>query len=425
MRKMLCLLILALLVSMLSACEMDLKKLPFGLGGDPAAQPEQISSAPTEPTVPVVTGIAPALPPDYTEQVTTPTTAPTAPYIPPEELQWKPFEAYRQVVNRLRNQEGNNWKYCSYVLYDMDDDGHPELITHRGVTAAETYFEVYTMVKDEAVSVGLIPDGLLGGLCTHPGILSIWGKQGMEEITIYTLNGTNLEAEVIYSDYGKEYHSCQPLTQYGLADETGWNWESNPWDNNASLVDQLRAEKNQPQGFASYVIRVGNNERAVHKQPNWVSEFVMYLPVGNYTIVEEAFDGEILWGKLKSGAGWICLDEIMGYRVGYAPVVITESDGSGNYKRYDIHQNGYARGIMVHFREEVVQMSLYYAPGGEAQEEVLQVSGPLKPGSSVAMYVEFPGDMTEYQLWVLEKSGYWRVFHIYISGYDGSIGTYE
>ena len=418
LRKLSCILFLAMLVGLLQGCELD--KLP-GLGGQP-----EVSV--TEPAAPVVT-VPVVVTPEATQQKPVDTAPPDT--IPPDELQWKPFQAYRRVVDRLRAEMGSDWTACSYTLYDIDDDGHPELILHRGTVVADTYFEVYTMVKDDAVSAGLIGDGLLGGLCTHPGLLSIWARQGMEEITVYTLNGTRLEADVIYSDYGKEYHSCQSLTMYGLADETGWNWERNPADNNGALVEQLRkpqtpqTPQTPQQSSSSYVIRVSSDEREVHKQPNWVSEFVQYLPVGNYTIVEEAFDGEILWGKLKSGIGWVCLDEILGYRVGAAPVVITECDGSGNYQRYDVHQGSYTRGITVYFREEVKSLSLCYAPGGTVESEVLQLKGPLKPGSPIAFYVEFPGDLSEYQLWVEDIYGVWHTYHIYISGYDGSVRSYE
>lgn len=415
LRKLSFILILAMLVGLLPGCELKLGELPFELPG----QPETNVSEPAAPvvTVPVV----------VTPETMPPATVATEPTqtIPAEELQWKPFQAYRRVVDRLRAEMGSDWTACSYVLYDINDDGHPELITHRGTITADTYFEVYTMVKDDAVSVGLIGDGLLGGLATHPGLLSIWARQGMEEITIYTLNGTRLEADVIYSDYGKEYHSCQSLTMYGLADETGWNWESNPADNNAALVEQLKSPQTPQQSASSYVIRVAGSEQEVRRQPSWSSEFVQYLPVGNYTIVEESYDGNALWGKLKSGIGWVCLDEILGYRVGDASVVITECDGSGNYQRYDINQGPYTRGITVYFREEVNYLSLCYAPGGTAESEVLQLNGPLKPGSPIAFYVEFPGDLSEYQLWVEDAETGWYTYHIYVSGYDGSIRCYE
>ena len=425
MRKISILLILAVLVSLLTGCELKIPGLPF-LGGE-ETQPEASISEPTEQTMPPMTGISPVPPevPDVTRQVTvatTPPTDPTRPPIPEEELNWKPFQAYRRVVDQLRVAEGSNWSACSYVLYDMDDDGHPELITRRGTTMADTYFEVYTMVGENAVYVGIIGDSLLGGLSTEPGLLSIWGRQGMEEITVYTLQGTTLQAELIYSDYGKEYHDCQELVRYGLTDQAGWNWESNPWDNNAALVEQLRKPKPASTG---YVIRVGNSEQQIHKEANGFSDVVMYLPAGKYTIVEEFFDGYVLWGKLKSGAGWVCLDDILGYAAGYSPIIITEAVGSGNYDRYDIRLNEYSRGILVHFRQTVDNLILCDATGGMVQAELLQLTGPLDPGDHVAFYVDFPGDLSEYQIRVQDSQGHWYAYFVYTSGYDGSIRSYE
>lgn len=62
---------------------------------------------------------------------------------------------------------------------------------------------------------------------------------------------------------------------------------------------------------SSYLISVPDDSTTIYDSPSYNGEQVQNLPLGTYTIVEEQFDDDgNLWGKLKSGIGWICLDEI-------------------------------------------------------------------------------------------------------------------
>ncbi len=62
---------------------------------------------------------------------------------------------------------------------------------------------------------------------------------------------------------------------------------------------------------SSYLISVPDDSTIIYDSPSYNGEQVQNLPLGTYTIVEEQYDDNgNLWGKLKSGIGWICLDEI-------------------------------------------------------------------------------------------------------------------
>ena len=59
----------------------------------------------------------------------------------------------------------------------------------------------------------------------------------------------------------------------------------------------------------SYKVRVTISDLNIRKGPGTNYARTQYIPVGTYTIVEEAEgQGASKWGKLKSGAGWISLD---------------------------------------------------------------------------------------------------------------------
>lgn len=62
-------------------------------------------------------------------------------------------------------------------------------------------------------------------------------------------------------------------------------------------------------GAVPYMVRVSISDLNIRKGPGTNFARTQYIPVGTYTIVEEADgQGASKWGRLKSGAGWISLD---------------------------------------------------------------------------------------------------------------------
>ena len=62
-------------------------------------------------------------------------------------------------------------------------------------------------------------------------------------------------------------------------------------------------------GAVPFMVRVSISDLNIRKGPGTNYARTQYIPVGTYTIVEEADgQGATKWGRLKSGAGWISLD---------------------------------------------------------------------------------------------------------------------
>lgn len=62
-----------------------------------------------------------------------------------------------------------------------------------------------------------------------------------------------------------------------------------------------------------YLFRTGENTYGIYNGPSYESGYVNDLPKGAYTIIEEQFDeNNNRWGKLKSGVGWICVEDANG-----------------------------------------------------------------------------------------------------------------
>ena len=68
-----------------------------------------------------------------------------------------------------------------------------------------------------------------------------------------------------------------------------------------------------PMKETPYKFAAAGDTYGIYKSPSYGSACVSMLPKGTYTIVEEKYDeNNNLWGKLKSGAGWICVAENTG-----------------------------------------------------------------------------------------------------------------
>lgn len=62
-------------------------------------------------------------------------------------------------------------------------------------------------------------------------------------------------------------------------------------------------------GSMPFMVKVAISDLNIRKGPGTNYARTQYIPVGTYTIVEEADgQGASKWGRLKSGAGWISLD---------------------------------------------------------------------------------------------------------------------
>lgn len=144
---------------------------------------------------------------------------------------------------------------------------------------------------------------------------------------------------------------------------------------------------------------------------------------GVYTIVEEQTDAEgNLWGKLKSGVGWVCLTELktdFPVLAGLADeefleqphhlVVVDDSE----YMVYLVFQP-------TETLTDVRLISLLPEIGGYTEDFAYDSLPALTPEKPLVAEVVFYGDFTTYGLSFLDESGARRYFAVYISGRNGA-----
>ena len=154
---------------------------------------------------------------------------------------------------------------------------------------------------------------------------------------------------------------------------------------------------------------------------------------GTYTIVEEYLDdNNALWGRLKSGAGWVDLSDVRGEYDAVLTMTVQEPDpyfvGLGSYEMYLQEDSEYTVWITFDPSEVVKNVqfvSFRLSDMGMSVDQVLYTLPELEPGVPLLAGVVFYGDMTTYGLMCTDADGYQKCYTVYQSGYDGSLVVTE
>ena len=131
----------------------------------------------------------------------------------------------------------------------------------------------------------------------------------------------NRQRRSSYTDNADTANYCKEILQSKTwADAASQKGAFENYDNAKACADQNKGYKvfdwNGKQvypaaAFQPYQVRVEITDLNIRTGPSTDYAKVQYIPVGTYTIVEEANGkGATKWGRLKSGAGWISLDYV-------------------------------------------------------------------------------------------------------------------
>ena len=196
-------------------------------------------------------------------------------------------------------------------------------------------------------------------------------------------------------------------------------------DNDMSYQEQDMPIADDPAEteFQAYTHRIEDPDTLIYAGPGFLSGSVELVgEAGAYTIVEEAEDSDgNTWGRLKSGAGWVCLTEppLAPIYVDYAP------EDFNAYHAYWSEETDYitAMGFTPGERLTDVKFGLldWFETESWQMSEVLYTMDELTPERCFLAQVVFWGDMTTYGISFTDADGQARHFAISISGKDGSL----
>ena len=172
-----------------------------------------------------------------------------------------------------------------------------------------------------------------------------------------------------------------------------------------------------------YTLRIEDPETMIYAGPAFLSGAVaMVEEAGTYTIVEEAIDADgNTWGRLKSGAGWICLTEPP-----LAPIYADYAAESFNaYHAYWSDETDYITSIGFTPGEKLTNVRFGLLDWFETESwqmaEELYTMDEIDPNHAFLAQVVFWGDMTTYGISFTDADGAERHFAVSISGKDGSL----
>ena len=233
--------------------------------------------------------------------------------------------------------------------------------------------------------------------------------------------------KIIYSGPGYDFAEVQTLDADGvftITEEIRDN-AGNPWGRLKSGAGWI-ALNMSPYTRPLYA------EDPIYEGPGYdyaVADF--FAENGTFTIVEEAWDDDAnLWGKLKSGAGWVFLKSesalmLAPLRAEYAGDALMHD---GEHHRLIIDDSEYAV-HMAFFAHETLRgvsfSALELTDAGYAVSEPLFTIAELSPGVPMVVSAAFPGDMSAYALTFTDAVGMPRSFTVTISGMDGSLELIE
>ena len=183
----------------------------------------------------------------------------------------------------------------------------------------------------------------------------------------------------------------------------------------------------------SYLEKIAWADQSVFAEPNYDSAFVGTVELaGTYTITEEAYDEEgNLWGRLKSGMGWVDLTDIRSEARQNAPVSVNFADAhlleSGTYHSFTPAEDEYALQVAFRTQETLRDVTLCAMVLNETMEpaDVLFSLEELTAEKPLVAALSFPGDMSCYGIRFTDADGAERFFVLSVSGRNGTLCLLE
>jgi len=174
---------------------------------------------------------------------------------------------------------------------------------------------------------------------------------------------------------------------------------------------------------AAPTVRIEDPDTVIYAGPGFLHDAAALVgEAGVYTIVEETADADgNRWGRLKSGAGWICLTQppLAPIYADYAP------EDFNPFHTYWSEETDYITSIGFTPAEKLTDVKFGLLDWFETESwqmaEVLYTIDQLDPDHNFLAQVVFWGDMTTYGISFTDADGAARHYAVSISGKDGSL----
>lgn len=222
-----------------------------------------------------------------------------------------------------------------------------------------------------------------------------------------------------------------PAETTAPAEETEPETTAEPEETTFSApTEEPTEEPTEPEASVPYLETVKRPDQPIFDGPGYDYGYVGTVEVaGVYTIMEERRDYEgNLWGRLKSGLGWIDLTDSRAAEAMQIPVSAGFADDrllkSGNYHECVADTSEYA--VKIAFRAYETLTDVTFSSLQFDGEEYVVAEGlcslpELTPDQPLVVWVSFPGDMSCYGLAFKDSDGVFHRYTVSISGRNGTI----
>ena len=174
----------------------------------------------------------------------------------------------------------------------------------------------------------------------------------------------------------------------------------------------------------SYRINIPDQDQPIYAGPGYHYTYVGDIGIaGIYTIVEEVRDGDNnLWGKLKSGIGWIDLNDV---RRSDKPITIDYADPdlliSGKFHSFDDHAVAHSTAVAFRAHETLYNVQIFYntydyAYNTENEYELFYLK-KLTTDKPIVASISFT-DTSVYLVSFEDSYGNFYIYEFYESGSD-------
>ena len=178
-----------------------------------------------------------------------------------------------------------------------------------------------------------------------------------------------------------------------------------------------------------YLQKISHGDQHIYDGPGYDYGFAGTVrKEGIYTITEEAVDHEgNLWGRLKSGIGWVDLTQIRSEA--YESALLSAGYAEGDLLRpgaCHYYSCGEDYSIPIAFRaygqlRDVTIFRIGYNAEGEFPAEDLFTLAEMTEQLPLVAELAFPGDMSMYGIRFTDEAGVLHTCKLYISGRNGAL----
>ncbi|MBR2880174.1 MAG: hypothetical protein IKC02_05835, partial [Oscillospiraceae bacterium] len=354
-----------------------------------------------------------------------------------------PTDHWSPMVGELpRGKEITEADY-GYILHDLDADGTPELFW---VGQDHTIFAIFTWHRDAPILLdaywsrysGYILDN--NTLYTHGSSSAV-----VTYVYLHTLHQGSLTDAFGFGIDRYEaipfYETAGDITIPTEEERVDALFDAYPYQNSKFWQSLPVIALTQPpteyisaakEGQLPYLQKISRSDFSIWNGPGYDYAFVDTVREATvYTIVAEMTDMEgNLWGKLKSGIGWVDLDSIYSFD-GKIPLVTANfADLNRIEEPYEAFYPAerYEWAVLADIRVTApvsdVRLLMLEPLDYTVYEEYCYLGG-LEPLQAFVTELYFSGDFTTYGLSLIDEYGMERIFAIGQSGRNGELVVWE